>query len=245
MGSNNWALSGRRTASGKPLVAGDPHRPLDVPSVYYQNHLACPDLDAIGLSFAGVPGLPHFGHNAHVAWCVTHAQADYQDLYVERFDPADPRRYAFEGGWRAAEMTRETSRCAARAPVAIEITVTHHGPIVLGDPRRGAAIAFRYTATARPNRTFEALLPMLRARNADEFEEAQRPWVDPANNLVYRRRPRRHRLPHPRRDPRARPRECLAAGAGLGRRARMAGRGALRGDAGAARSRGGLHRHRQ
>lgn len=185
VGSNNWAVSGRRTASGKPLVAGDPHRPLDVPSVYYQNHLACPDWDAIGLSFPGVPGLPHFGHTAHVAWCVTHAQADYQDLYVERFDPADPCRYAFENGWRVAEMTHETVAVRGAAPVTLELTVTHHGPIVLGDPRRGAAIAFRYTATARPNSTFEALLPMLRARNADEFEEAQRPWVDPANNLVY------------------------------------------------------------
>ena len=63
-GSNNWAVAGSRTASGKPLVAGDPHRPLDVPNVYYPNHVACPAFDAIGLAFPGVPGFPHFGHNA-------------------------------------------------------------------------------------------------------------------------------------------------------------------------------------
>src|SRR5262245_13193226 len=57
-GSNNWAVSGARTASGRPLVAGDPHRALDTPNCYYQNHLACPEFDAIGLSFPGVPGLP-------------------------------------------------------------------------------------------------------------------------------------------------------------------------------------------
>ena len=62
-GSNNWAVHGSRTASGKPIVAGDPHRALDVPNCYYQDHLACPEFDAIGLSFAGVPGFTHFGHN--------------------------------------------------------------------------------------------------------------------------------------------------------------------------------------
>ena len=68
-GSNNWAVHGTRTVSGKPLLAGDPHRPLDTPGVYYQNHIACPEFDAIGLSFPGCPSFPHFGHNERVAWC--------------------------------------------------------------------------------------------------------------------------------------------------------------------------------
>ncbi|HEV8640271.1 MAG TPA: penicillin acylase family protein [Methylomirabilota bacterium] len=184
-GSNNWAVAGSRTASGKPLVAGDPHRALDVPNVYYQNHLACPEFDVIGLSFPGVPGFPHFGHNRHVAWCVTHTNADYQDLYIERFDPGDPRRYEFRGEWRRAETARETIRVRGAAPVEIEVTATHHGPIVLGEPASGHAFAFRYTATAEPNRTFEALLPMLRAASADELVGSMRPWVDPVNNFVF------------------------------------------------------------
>jgi penicillin amidase len=184
-GSNNWAVAGSRTASGRPLVAGDPHRALDVPNCYYQNHLACPEFDAIGLSFPGVPGLPHFGHNRHVAWCVTHAMADYQDLFVERFDPTDPTRYEFQGEWRRAAVRRETIRVRDAAPVEVTVTETHHGPVLLGDPRAGYALAFRYTATAEPNRTFDALLPMLRATSADELEAAVRPWVDPGNNLVF------------------------------------------------------------
>ncbi len=184
-GSNNWAVSGARTASGKPLVAGDPHRPLDVPNVYYPNHLACPEFDAIGLSFPGVPGFSHFGHNHAVAWCVTHTAADYQDLYIERFAPADPTRYEFRGEWRRAEVRRETIRVRDAAPVEVELVTTHHGPIVLGEPRQGYAMAFRYTATAAPNRTAEAFLAMLRTRNADELEAAMRPWVDPVNNLVF------------------------------------------------------------
>jgi penicillin amidase len=184
-GSNNWVLAGSRTASGRPLVAGDPHRPLDTPNCYYQNHLACPDFDAIGLSFPGVPGLSHFGHNRHVAWCVTHAMADYQDVFVERFDPTDATRYEFRGEWRQAEVRRETIQVRGGRPVEIAVTVTHHGPIVLGDPTRGHGIAVRYTATAEPNATFDALLPMLRASSADELEAAMRPWVDPGNNLVF------------------------------------------------------------
>jgi penicillin amidase len=182
-GSNNWAVAGHRTASGKPLVAGDPHRPLDVPNVYYQNHVACPEFDVVGLSFAGVPGFPHFGHSAWVAWCVTHASADYQDLFIERFD--ERGRYQFRGDWREPDRARETVHVRGEAPVEIEVVATHHGPIVVGDPRTGHALAFRYTATAEPARTFEALLPMLRARSAAELEEAMRPWVDPVNNLVF------------------------------------------------------------
>lgn len=184
-GSNNWAVAGHRTASGKPLVAGDPHRPLDVPNVFYQNHVACPEFDAIGLSFPGVPGFPHFGHTQSVAWCVTHAQADYQDLYVERFHPDEPRRYEFRDAWREAWTARQVIHVRGAAPVAIDVTVTRHGPIVLGDPRRGHALALRYPAMAAPDRTLEALLPMLRARSADELEAAVRPWVDPVQNFVF------------------------------------------------------------
>jgi penicillin amidase len=184
-GSNNWAVAGGRTASGKPLVAGDPHRPLDVPGVYYQNHVACPEFDVIGLSFPGVPGFPHFGHNAHVAWCVTHTAADYQDLFIERFRPGDPTQYEFRGEWREARVSRETVSVRGGEPVEITITETHHGPVVLGEPESGWAMSFRYTATAELNRTFESFLPQMRARSATELEEAMRPWVDPVNNLVF------------------------------------------------------------
>jgi penicillin amidase len=184
-GSNNWALGGSRTASGKPLLAGDPHRALDVPSVYYQNHLACPDWDAIGLSFPGVPGLPHFGHTARVAWCVTHGMADYQDLYIERFDASDPSRYEFRGEWREADVRQERIAVRGDSPVEIETVATHHGPVVAGEPRHGHAIACAYTAIAGANLTFDTFVPMLRAQSAGELEAAMRAWVEPVNNLVF------------------------------------------------------------
>lgn len=183
-GSNNWAVHGSRTASGKPLVAGDPHRALDVPNVYYQNHLSCPDFDVIGYSFAGVPGFPHFAHNGKVAWCITHAAADYQDLFVERFNPDDPAQYEFAGGWRPAATHVETIAVRDAEPVEINVTVTHHGPVVIGDPASGHAIAMRYTATSEPNTGFSCFLPMLRASTVSELDATQRDWVDPCNNLI-------------------------------------------------------------
>jgi penicillin amidase len=183
-GSNNWAVAGSRTASGKPLLAGDPHRALDTPNVYYQNHIACPEFDVIGLSFPGCPGFPHFGHNGHVAWCVTHAGADYQDLYVERFRTDGFMQYEFKGAWQRAEVHHEVIQVRDGQPVELDVTVTHHGPIIAGDPAKGHGIAFKYTATAAPNVGFQCLLPMLQATSVKDMDEAMREWVDPCNNLL-------------------------------------------------------------
>ena len=184
-GSNNWVLGGRRTTSGKPLMAGDPHRALDTPNVYYQNHISCPDFDAIGLSFPGCPGFPHFGHNADVAWCVTHAMADYQDLYIERFREDDPTLYEFKGEWKEAHVRREVIAVKGGQSLEMDVTVTHHGPVIAGDPDKGRAIAFKYTATAEPNRFSECLLPMMSACSANELEESMRGWIDPCNNFLF------------------------------------------------------------
>ncbi len=184
-GSNNWVVAGSRTASGKPLLAGDPHRALDIPNVYYQNHISCPDFDAIGLSFPGVPGFPHFGHNSHVAWCVTHTGADYQDLFVERFKEGSPAKYEFKDGWLDAEVHKETIQVRGADPVEIDVTVTHHGPVIAGDPSQGNAISFAYSATAGPNNAADALLGMLTSKSTDELQEAVRPWVDPCNNFLF------------------------------------------------------------
>jgi penicillin G amidase len=169
-GSNSWALAGHRTRSGAPLVAGDPHRLVEVPNVYYQCHLACPDFDAIGLAFVGVPGFPHFGHTARVAWCVTNAYGDYQDLYVERLDDPAPRT--------------EVITVRDADPVTVDCYTTPHGPVLFGDPDARVGIALRATALAEPSRGLAVVLPMLRARTVDELDDAMRPWVDPVNNLV-------------------------------------------------------------
>lgn len=183
-GSNAWAVGGRRTAHGGAVLCNDSHRALDTPNVYWQCHLSCPDFDVVGATFAGVPAFPHFGHNQAVAWAITHVGADTQDLYIEAFDPGVPGRYATAAGWALARRRVERIEVKAEAPVETVVWTTSHGPVVHGDPLRGDALALRDTASDRPCRGFECLLPMLTASGVEEMLEAQRDWVDPVNNFV-------------------------------------------------------------
>ena len=183
-GSNSWAIHGARTTTGLPVLCNDSHRALDVPSVYWQVHVTCPDFDATGATFPGLPGFPHFGHNGSVAWNITHISADYQDLYLEQFDAAQPPQYRVPAGWADAEHAVERIEVAGSGPVEVDLWRTRHGPVVHGDPRSGVAIALRYTATEEPNRGWECLRPMLRAGSVPELHQAMRQWVDPVNNLV-------------------------------------------------------------
>src|SRR5262249_33934043 len=141
-GSNNWAIAPSRTATGRPILAGDPHRLLEMPSMYVQTHVACPEFDAIGLAVPGVPGFPHFGHSANVAWGVTHAFADIHDLFVEHFRDGGGA-YRFRGEWRNAKRRKETIDVRGAASIEIDVVETHHGPVIAGDPATGAAITLR------------------------------------------------------------------------------------------------------
>jgi len=183
-GSNAWAIAGSRTASGHPLLAGDPHRLVETPGVYYQCRLACPDFDALGLAFVGVPGFPHFGQTERVGWCVTNANGDYQDLYVERFSGGDTLHYEVAGAWVAPERRTETIIVRGADEVTVECLETRHGPIVFGDPETGHGVALRSTALVEPSTGLSVLAPMLRATNVDELDEVMRAWVDPVNNFV-------------------------------------------------------------
>ena len=183
-GSNSWVLSGERTATGKPILAGDSHRALDVPGVYYQNHLACDRFDVIGVSFAGVPGFPHFGHNGQVAWSVTHTNGDYQDLYLERFNDADASLYQRQGDWYSADVRDEVIKVRGAAAVHLRTWATHHGPVVAGDPLSGVGVALRYTAADGGDAWTDILPAMLECRSVAELADAMEGWVDPVNNLL-------------------------------------------------------------
>jgi len=184
-GSNSWILSGAETATGKPILAGDSHRALDTPSAYYQNQVACPDFDVVGLSFPGVPGFPHFGHNGKVSWSVTHTAADYQDLYVEQFKEDEPHKYLYKDQWLEADTYDETIKVWGGDDVKIQVTVTQHGPVIGGDPVQGSGLAFKYTATEEASTWPSILWNMLRAENCRQLVDSMRGWVDPCNNLLF------------------------------------------------------------
>ena len=186
LGSNSWVLSGSRTATGSPILAGDSHRALDTPNVYYQNHVACPEFDVVGLSFPGLPGFPHFGHNPWVAWCVTHTAADYQDLYIERFQESSPGYYLWQDQFLPlADTRKETIKVKGGPDQCFTTWATHHGPVIAGGPDSGSGLALRYTATDGPSSWPSVLRQMLTAKDAAELRESMRGWVDPVNNFLF------------------------------------------------------------
>jgi penicillin G amidase len=182
-GSNNWALGPQRTATGRPLLAGDPHRVLEMPGMYAQAHLACDDFDVIGLTVPGAPGFPNFGHNGKVAWCVTHAFVDIHDLYVERFDAA-VENTSFEGGWQPVKHRAETIAVRSDEDVAIDVIETKHGPVIAGDPAAGSGLVLRSMQFAVPDTSFDCTLPVLRSSTVEELYEAGREWGLMDHNLV-------------------------------------------------------------
>ncbi len=135
-GSNGWLVSGARTDTGQALIAGDPHRFLEDPGVYQQIRLACPEFDVVGFAVPGVPGIAHFGHTGTVAWAITNAMADYQDLYRERLrrTGAGVEALGPDGTWRRAARHTETIEIAGEVPVEVEIIETDRGPVIAGGP---------------------------------------------------------------------------------------------------------------
>jgi penicillin amidase len=182
-GSNNWALSAARSATGRPFLAGDPHRLLEIPNMYAQGHLACDAFDAIGLTVPGVPGFPHFAHNGSVAYCVTHAFVDIHDLFIERFN-ADATQTRFRDAWLPVTRRREAVAIRGAAPREVEVVETAHGPIVAGDPASGQAIALRSVQFAETDLSFDCLPRMLRATDVPSLYEATRGWGLIDHNLV-------------------------------------------------------------
>lgn len=184
-GSNGWAISGARTQSGLPLVAGDSHRALDTPNVYYQVHLSCPEFCVIGHAIPGVPGALHFCHNAYVAWGMTYGVADTQDLFIERFrEGTAGREYEFKGQWRAAQVLHETIDVRQSESVPIEVTITHHGPVIAGEPSSGFGVAISDPGLIEPTPWLDAARDAMRSRSVDELHEALRNWTDRVNNYA-------------------------------------------------------------
>jgi penicillin G amidase len=180
--SNNWTVSGALTASGKPLLANDPHRVIAEPSLRYIVHLVAPGWNVIG---AGEPALPGVavGHNAKIAWGFTIFGLDQQDLYIEELNPADPRQYATESGWQSMQVSTETIRVRDGAPREVQIKRTRHGPVLFEDGRR--ALVLRWVGDEPGGAGYLASLSLDRARNWQQFEAAMPRWKVPSENIVY------------------------------------------------------------
>jgi penicillin amidase len=184
-GSNGWLVSGEHTATGAAIIAGDPHRYIESPGVYQQIRLACPEYDVVGLAVPGVPGIPHFGHTGSVAWAITNAMADCQDLYQERLRRKGSGVEAFgPDGWQPATAHTEVVEVAGAEPVKVELIETGRGPVVIGGPDDKQAISLRYPPRVTSQLGFETLPALLKATTVAEVDRAFDTWAEPVNVVM-------------------------------------------------------------
>ncbi len=181
-GSNNWTISGSLTASGKPLLANDPHRVIGLPSLRYMVHLVAPGWNVIGAGEPGLPGVA-LGHNEHIAWGFTIFGLDQQDLYVEELNPANPLQYKTDTGWKDMEKRHEVFRVKGAPDAEIDLKFTRHGPVLWEDGKR--ALALRWVGDEPGTAGYLASLAIDRAENWEQFETAIPRWKVPSENLVY------------------------------------------------------------
>ncbi|MBM7809017.1 penicillin amidase [Geodermatophilus bullaregiensis] len=184
-GSNNWVLSGARTATGRPLLANDPHRAAAaLPGLRYLVHLSAPGLDVIGAGEPALPGIS-IGHNGRVAFGLTIFPVDQEDLYVYATDPEDPLRYRYGDGWEAMRVERETIAVRDGEPVEVELLFTRHGPVIRTDPATGTAFAVRAAWLGPGMAPYLGSIEYLRARDGNAFRAAMGRWGAPPENQVY------------------------------------------------------------
>ena len=178
-GSNAWAVSGSWTATGKPILANDPHLDFSIPAVWYQVHLQAPGMNVAGVSLPGVPCVI-IGHNDRIAWGVTNLGYDVQDLYREQFNPQNGQ-YLFRGAVEQARLETETVAVKGEKPVQMKVWTTRHGPVTISEG--GAFYSLRWAA-AEPGFDFP-FFDLDRARNWDEFTSAIARFPGPGQNFVY------------------------------------------------------------
>ncbi len=214
IGSNSWVVSGALTATGKPILANDPHLEIQMPSIWYQVDLHCmPKSDqcpyeVAGFSFAGVPGVI-IGHNDKIAWGFTNTGPDVMDLFIEKVNPNNPNQYMQNERWVNFQTHTETINVVGGSPVTITVRSTDHGPIISDTygplantnidnapdfvpfkERAGVqlpdqyVIALEWTAL-KPSTPFEAVWGFNKAQNWNDFRAAAQNFHVPAQNLIY------------------------------------------------------------
>jgi len=179
-GSNNWVVAGSKTATGKPILANDPHLGLDLPSVWYEAHLNCPGFDVYGVTLVGEPFVV-IGFNRHIAWGMTNSGWDVTDFYRETFDNRNHDHYRFNGSWQPVKKIPQTIHVKDAPDTTITLEYTHRGPVLSRDNEF-------YSMSWTGNQThFDgvAVYRLNKAKNYEEFREALKFYHCPAQNFIY------------------------------------------------------------
>jgi penicillin amidase len=184
VGSNNWVLSGWRTQDGFPIMANDPHRVIEVPSLRYWVHLVAPGWNVIGGGEPVLPGVS-IGHNGVGAWGLTIFGSDTEDIYVYETNPANSGEYRYQGRWEAMRVVLDTIPVRGQAPEIVALKYTRHGPVLYEDRTNRKAYALRAAWLEPGGAPYLASLRMNQAQSWDEFREAVARNHMPAENMVW------------------------------------------------------------
>jgi penicillin G amidase len=183
-GSNNWVIAPSHSATGRPILANDPHRQLGAPSLRYIVALNAPGLSVIGAGEPALPGIS-FGHNADIAFGLTIFAIDQEDLYVYELKKDDPLSYRYKSGWEKMRIVHETIEVKGGAAREVELRFTRHGPVLAHDDARLRAFAMRTVWNEPGLAGYFGSSRLLMAKSWEEFRAAAHAWGAPPLNLVY------------------------------------------------------------
>lgn len=184
-GSNNWVVDGTLSASGKPMLASDPHRTISLPSLRYLVHLNAPGWNVIGSGEPGLPGVA-IGHNERVAWGFTIVGTDQADIFVEETNPADAREYRVGDRWERMTIVSEKVNLRGEAqPADVELRFTRHGPVIQEDANRHRAYALKWTGSEPGGAAYLGSLTVDRAQSGREFVASLKACKMPSENMIY------------------------------------------------------------
>ena len=178
--SNVWVVSGSKTASGKPILASDPHLLLTLPSVWYQLSATSPSYDMTGVTLPGIP-VVLVGKNQRISWGIANSQHPSTFFYIEKTDASHPGQYYWKGAWRPMTDVRYTIKVKGHSPVEYTVRITRHGPIIT----QHDVTASMWWAGTLPSDDLDSALKLVRATNFTQFHEALSGWHTPSENFAY------------------------------------------------------------
>ena len=178
--SNNWAVSGAKTANGGTMLAGDPHLTQTLPAIWYQIAGSSPSYHFSGVSIPGVPMIL-IGFNQHIAWSLTNVQNQATLFYQEKTSPAHPGQYYWNGAWRPMTVVHYEIPVKGGRDVPLAVRLTVHGPLMT---QSGQTLAVDWMG-ALPSQDVQSMLGIIRSKNFSQFREALSLWHAPTQNFIY------------------------------------------------------------
>jgi len=183
-GSNNWVVAPAKSATGRAIMANDPHRAYSTPSLRYIAHLHAPGLDVIGAGEPALPGIS-IGHNGNVAFGLTIFNIDQEDLYVYQLNPEHENQYKYQGGWEPFDIIKEQIEVKGAAAVEVELRFSRHGPVIFVEPGKNRAFAVRSGWLQPGMSPYFGSIEYMRATSFAQFKRALLHWGAPTENQVY------------------------------------------------------------